>query len=201
MKHYTDLNFYELLEIPPGATRVEIQKAYEMAKKTYSEDSLISYSLPDPEFRKTILQRIEEAFRVLGDDNRRRQYDIENGFRKSSAPVPRVAVEAERAAPARPQPAKPPSGEFDLGAGSISGPRLKEVRERQGIPLQEVAQKTRINITYLQYIEAEKFSMLPAEVFLRGYLDQYARAIFLAPAKVVEGYLRLFRDWKKENTG
>lgn len=201
MNHFSDLNFYELLEISPGATRVEIQKAYEMAKKTYSEDSLISYSLTDTQFRKAILGRIEEAFRVLGDDARRRQYDIDKGFRKPPAPVPRTAAETDRAVPARPQPPKPPTGEFDIALEEISGSRLKEVRERQGIPLQEVAEKTRINITYLQYIEAEKFSLLPAEVYLRGYLEQYARAICLAPGKVVEGYLRLFLDWKKENTG
>jgi curved DNA-binding protein CbpA len=200
MKHFSDLNFYDLLEISPEATRVEVQKAYELAKKTYSDDSIVSYSLTDPKFRKEITERIEEAFRVLGDDGRRRQYDIEKGFRKAS-PGPRRAAVPAAPDPVRPSPAKLPSGEFDLAQDAVSGERLKEIRERQGIPLQEVAEKTRINITYLQYIEAEKFSMLPAEVFLRGYLDQYARAICLAPAKVVEGYLRLFREWKKENTG
>ena len=100
-----------------------------------------------------------------------------------------------------PKAAKLAAGELDIPIEEISGPRLKEVRERQGIPLQEVAENTRINITYLQYIEAEKFSMLPAEVFLRGYLDQYARSIFLSPSKVVEGYIRLYRDWKREKEG
>ncbi|MDC4226760.1 MAG: DnaJ domain-containing protein [Candidatus Manganitrophus sp.] len=65
MKRFSDQNYYEILEIPYRATWGEIQKAYELAKKTYGNDSIASYSLFDQDDRALIFKKIEEAYQTL----------------------------------------------------------------------------------------------------------------------------------------
>ena len=212
MNRYAEINFYDLLEVSSTGTSGDIRRAYEMAKKTYGEDSLATYSLFDPGSQKQIMDKIEEAFRVLGDEKRRHEYDIQIGLNLQNS---------ERDRPSRTDSVpmdtqmkeKPSQRKTDSDSGTegqkprptvkiteeeVCGARLKDLRESQGIPLQEIAESTRINITYLDFIEQDKFKSLPAEVFLKGYLGQYARLLGVDPSAVTEGYLRLLREWKKK---
>ena len=52
--------------------------------------------------------------------------------------------------------------------------QLKLIRESQGISLAEVAQKTRIPLTYLKAIEEGDEESIPSQVQLRGFLRLYA---------------------------
>lgn len=206
MKRFTGLNFYELLEVSPTASQDQIRQAYDMARSTYAEDSMVTYSLFDPQSRKDIMNRIEQAYSILGDEKRRRDYDREIGVRQeergttgtTGGAVPE-ANPPERTGPV-PVPSPPPTSRprtaITARDEDITGPFLKSVREKQEIPLQEIADQTRINITYLDYIERENFRTLPAEVYLKGYLEQLARYLGLEPAVVVRGYLRILREWK-----
>jgi len=62
------INPHEILEIAPGATRGEIERAYYLARLAYGSDSLASYSLYSPGERTAILERIERAYRLLIDE-------------------------------------------------------------------------------------------------------------------------------------
>src|SRR5581483_6450701 len=75
MKRLSDQNYYEILEISYRATWGEIQKAYELARKTYGPDSIASYSLFDADDREVIFKKIEEAYQTLIDQEKRRRYD------------------------------------------------------------------------------------------------------------------------------
>lgn len=57
------------------------------------------------------------------------------------------------------------------------GPALRSERERQRIPLAQVANSTRISQRFLEAIEAGNFEALPGIVFARNFVRQYA--IFL----------------------
>ena len=57
------------------------------------------------------------------------------------------------------------------------GRYLKSVRIEKGIPLQRVAQETRIGLSTLHLIENEDIDKLPAEVFVKGFLRAYAKVI------------------------
>lgn len=81
---------------------------------------------------------------------------------------------------------------LQLEGVEFRGSILKIIRERRGISLNLVADKTKININYLENIEAEKYHQLPAEVFLKSYLSQYARFLSLDAKKVVEDYMRFY---------
>jgi cytoskeletal protein RodZ len=73
-------NHYAVLDIRPGATHNEILHAYNRAKTTYSAGSLASYSLLEDDTNSSIMQEIEEAWTVLGNPARRREYDLSMGF-------------------------------------------------------------------------------------------------------------------------
>ena len=57
------------------------------------------------------------------------------------------------------------------------GSYLKHERELRGIPLDEVALTTKISIRFLQALEDNRFDELPGEVFIRGFIRSYGKAI------------------------
>lgn len=60
--------------------------------------------------------------------------------------------------------------------GSL-GSYLKAERELRGLSVAEVAQSTRIPARVLNQLEADERDLLPADVFVRGYLRAYARVL------------------------
>lgn len=57
------------------------------------------------------------------------------------------------------------------------GKRLKQIRESKGISLEEISQKTRIRLAYLQAIEADDFEALPSKIQTRGFLRLYTHEL------------------------
>lgn len=57
------------------------------------------------------------------------------------------------------------------------GSYLRREREARGIGLDEVADSTRIPVKQLERLEDDRTAELPGEVFVKGYLKAYARAI------------------------
>lgn len=179
MKPLRDLNHYEVLEIPQQATYGEIQRAYEIARRTYGKNAIASYPLFGPEELEEILKRIEEAYRTLIDPGRRERYDQALFGTTASAAAP--PSEKPRL---KNQPLPHPYGEQE----ELSGKDLKQLRESRGIELAEIADQTRISLSYLTFLEEDRFQMLPPEVYLRSYLLQYARAIGFESKAVSDRY-------------
>ncbi len=57
------------------------------------------------------------------------------------------------------------------------GDRLREERIARGLSIEDIAERTRINPSLLEAIEAERFERLPGGFFLRSFVRQYARAL------------------------
>ncbi len=55
--------------------------------------------------------------------------------------------------------------------------------------LREIADATNIGVRYLEALEENRFDILPAPVFARGFLRQYARYVGLDADEVVNSYL------------
>lgn len=68
------------------------------------------------------------------------------------------------------------------------GSYLRNAREARGLDLRDAAQQTRIGVNYLKAIEDEDFSKLPGEVFVKGFLKNYARFLRLPEEEVVKRY-------------
>jgi transcriptional regulator with XRE-family HTH domain len=54
------------------------------------------------------------------------------------------------------------------------GESLKEARQNKGVSLEKAEEETRIRKKYLQALEEEDFSIIPSEVYVKGFLRNYA---------------------------
>lgn len=66
---------------------------------------------------------------------------------------------------------------------------LRRQRELRQVSLREIADVTKISIRYLEALEEDRFDVLPAPVFAKGFLREYARYVGLDPDEVVNTYL------------
>jgi cytoskeletal protein RodZ len=63
----------------------------------------------------------------------------------------------------------------------------------RGISLPHIAAVTKIGVRFLEYIEEDRFALLPPSAYLRGFLQQYARLVGLDPGEVAERYMARIR--------
>jgi len=71
--------------------------------------------------------------------------------------------------------ARKANGSTEAGFGQV----LREARIRGGMTVSEVARRLRLSEQQVEAIEAQDFSRLPAAVFLRGYIRNYANVLQL----------------------
>lgn len=69
------------------------------------------------------------------------------------------------------------------------GAHLKRERELREISLEEVSRVTRVRLVYLEAVEKAMWAVLPAEVYVRGYIRAYARFLGLDAEDCVARYL------------
>ncbi|MBX3127171.1 MAG: helix-turn-helix domain-containing protein [Polyangiaceae bacterium] len=70
------------------------------------------------------------------------------------------------------------------------GQFLRRQREQQRMSVEEVSRSTRVPMSSVERIEADRFDELPGEVFVRGFLKSYALAVSLAPDEVLARYTK-----------
>lgn len=68
------------------------------------------------------------------------------------------------------------------------GLRLKEQREKKGLSLVEIADRTKIPTSILESFEAGDSSKLPEPVFAKGFLRSYAVELGLNPQEILDEY-------------
>ena len=97
------------------------------------------------------------------------------------------------------QPARqrPWEAESERSAASF-GTWLRRQREIREIPLREIADVTKISIRYLEALEQDRFEMLPAPVFAKGFLREYSKYVGLDPDEVVNSYLTAGQSGSEE---
>lgn len=82
-----DQTYYEILEVSSQAPHHEIVRAYHRSKATYSVDSPALYSMFTKEEAEALRQLIEEAFQILGNEAKRREYDEKMNAHKKETEV------------------------------------------------------------------------------------------------------------------
>lgn len=68
------------------------------------------------------------------------------------------------------------------------GQTLRQLREAKGMSIEELSRATRVPVASVERIEADRFDELPGEVFVRGFLKSYARAVDVPPEEVLARY-------------
>jgi len=94
-------------------------------------------------------------------------------------------------------PSPEPDGAAEKRPAPESGAGLREERQRLRLAIETIAEKTKIRRAYLEAIEEERFGDLPAAVFVRGFLREYARCLGLSGDEVARNYMKRYRDWQE----
>jgi cytoskeletal protein RodZ len=68
------------------------------------------------------------------------------------------------------------------------GQHLRALREAKRMSIAEVSRATRVPVASVERIEADRFDELPGEVFVRGFLRAYARALEVPVDDVLARY-------------
>lgn len=68
------------------------------------------------------------------------------------------------------------------------GERLEEGRKRKGVTIREASEATKIRGDYLMAMEDNSFDISLPQVYLRGFLKNYARYLKLDPQKILTDY-------------
>jgi flagellar biosynthesis protein FlhG len=188
---------YELLEVPPTASFEDIRRANRRIRDIYGAESVAISGLYDPASLEAVHRRLDLAYTTLMDAAKRKEYDLE--LFPEGVPLPLATPEGAgalpRAATRDDSPAhgvRPPMP--DIGPRTVfSGAVLRSVREALGIELREIAERSKIGMAYLQAIEDDRFAKLPAAVYVRGFLGEYARLLGLEPERVKDTYLERYK--------
>src|ERR687887_2511677 len=72
------------------------------------------------------------------------------------------------------------------------GRKLREARERRGIPLRQIAEATKISVGQLEALERNDISRLPGGIFSRAFVRSYAAEIGVDPEQTVREFLAQF---------
>ncbi|MEE4272066.1 MAG: helix-turn-helix transcriptional regulator [Thermoanaerobaculales bacterium] len=160
-----------LLDLEPGADLAEINAALRLRRALYQPGSLATYNLLDDDERRTMIERIDEAFRRV------------TGHEPPPANSPPTAEPA--AAPKVDEPSGPaPDSRTEPGA------LLAFYRRSRGMSIEQLSAETKIRVTLLQQLESENIDELPEAVFVRGHVLTYARALGLEnPNEIAALYL------------
>lgn len=78
----------------------------------------------------------------------------------------------------------------------FTGDLLRKIREYKNLDLDRLSDMTKVSRLYLQGIELEDFGKLPAPVYVRGFVFQYAKCLKLKPEVVANSYLARMKKLK-----
>lgn len=207
--------YYELLEVSPDAAQDEIHRAYQRAKETYSPDSPALYTMFTREEALELSKLIEEAYQVLSNKSKRRDYDLQLvGHSKLSADdlsydSQALSDDTQSAKPRQSLNTETPKGHKKTRFGSYEvknemedaientmewdGSFLRKVRVYKNVSIEQLSEETKISKSYLQAVEDNNFEKLPARVFIRGFVVQMAKALGLDENKVAKSYMNMVK--------
>ncbi len=205
---------YEILDVSPRATIAEIKRAFQIALRTYGGDHMATFGLFTEAEREEILNRVHEAYNILTDPELRRQYDEELRIQGHFPPDKAVETPSRESG----QTHRFRRDLADLGKmedtevrqekerlirellaaaeerGDWSGALLRQVREIRGISLDEISRITKISRGHLKNIEEDSFEYLPPDVYVKGFIVQFAKLLGLDPERVS---LRLMEEIRR----
>ena len=174
-------SLYRVLGLEPRASREQVERAYRFCLELYGDASLATYSLLEPTQLEAERARVRDAYTVLADAEQRRAYDESHGFEPPEpSPVPFRPPGAGTAGEEAEEAKLPPV---------LTGADLRRIREARGLTLRHIATVSKIGLRFLEYIEEDRFSLLPASVYLRGFLQEYGRLLGLDPRRTAEAYM------------
>lgn len=78
------------------------------------------------------------------------------------------------------------------------GRKLREEREERGLSLNDVHNVTKIRVKYLKAIEEGRFSEIPGEVYLKGFIKNYANYLGLDGGQMIREYEQIKEEKRRQ---
>lgn len=72
--------------------------------------------------------------------------------------------------------------------------RLRQAREEAGLTMEDVQDRTNIQIRFLQALEKGDFSVLPGKFYTRAFLRNYAEFLDLDPTPMIQQFEESFQS-------
>jgi len=206
MEMNTRFNYYDILEVNPQSSQNDITEAYHKARLTYSSDNPALYTIFTENEAREYLRMVEEAYSVLGNRTLRNIYDqkLGRGVREfdklsyeSLVQESRVMRPADflKAHRSKPDYVIDQAMEDEIRNATVfDGAFLRKVREYKKVTLEQLSTVTKVTPYYINALENMQPENLPAPVFVRGYIIQISRYLGLNEKKVVESYMKIYRE-------
>jgi len=183
-------DYFETLSLSPGDMSGEdLEAAYLKKKKEALYESLSFYGLTSDQLSKPDLGMIDEAYIVLKNPTKRddaqfqsqvnKKRKITNEIKKHLYPEYLVDLDFESLIAEQ--------KDFD-------GAFLTKVREYKKINLSKMEELSKVAIRHLRNIEEDNYKDLPASVYLRGFLINYAKVLDLNENFLISSYLKKFYE-------
>lgn len=200
-------NYYEWFGLDRGCTSLDIKTQYETLKKLYVGDNPMLrdiYSDSDLFILNTLIDTISQE---LNDPEIRREYDmdIESHILSLETSFPDIFIIGEvlkkynrvkkrevlvkkdvfgRSAEKKVVSSSSDSDFADaneiFGKYSglpVNGSLLRKIREEVGISYEFVISRTKISNTVLDAIEKDRYDMLPADLYVKNFVQQYCKTL------------------------
>ncbi len=157
--------YLDILDISVGASDYEIELAYKNARSIYTRNNIYLREF-------LTLDEIDELSKLVCEAYETLRFKKKGDFLKSKY---KRDFDFEHKIECQ--------AEFD-------GKFLKLIRTYKNITLNELSDFTKIKKEFLEAIENHEYNKLPStNIYLRGFLHQYAKALNLDSKKVVASYM------------
>jgi hypothetical protein len=206
-------NYYEVLDVKPDAAPIDIDRAYQKALALYSQGNPETQSAFTSSELDELSKMVEEAYGVLHDSMKRKDYDEGRSRDHVMSKLGEVVSVTEDYVTRRrvDKPAlSTPEGmgrtafstykidkEIEdeiVACESVDGPFINKIRMYKGVTLEKMAEATRVSRTYLTALEHNNYKELPAPVFVRGYVVHVAKILGLDAEKSASSYMKRLRE-------
>lgn len=220
--------YYELMGLDRGCTTLDINNQYEKLKRIYVSENTTLREVFDDEGLFIFNTLIDQVHKQLSDSELRREYDMEidehlgsleesfpetfilsdvvrryNRSKKGPAKLIKKDVygrDAEKKKSVEDLDFVDINKIFEKYADDIiDGDKLRQIREESGISLKSIISNTKISSFVINAIEADSYDKLPAQIYVKGFLRNYCKAIKIKNEygeKVIKDYISLMTAQK-----
>ncbi len=84
------------------------------------------------------------------------------------------------------------------GTNGGLGAYLKRQRELRNYSLEDIAEQTKISLRALKALEAEDWEILPAEIYIRGFIRCYCETIGLDPNEALLRFEQVYEPFRRQ---
>lgn len=207
-------NCYEILGVERRASVEMIRRAYRRLSAAFEPGNPTLHGLYDEADAGALLAEIRHAYRVLIDPAARHEHDAylypemmavytSVDIQVDDNPVDQAPMDAAPIIDTTRQEDSVVDPLAPLPESLSPGRRLKMLRQRLGLALEDIADRTKIATFTLKCIEDESFRDLPAPIYIRGFLRQIGSILRLEDDAVIDEYLDAYGAWvrSKDPTG